>query len=309
MVEKKDEGIDAYFKQFQEGAKRIREQFAPILEQSEALQRSLQPTIIEAQKSLQKTLELIFAESERWRKLVESVQIPRFSFSDISLTKPALELQKSIQALISSAFEQLQKSFCELPSRTQKALLLLGTHGWYLDLNMPGFWKLEKAFSEGNVKEAEDALVEYFESRVGEIEESISKRFPSREKLIRSAFKAHRRQEYELSIPVFLAQTDGICKEVTKQYLFRKQNQKRQIAIYIEQIAADTFRAALLSPLSKTLPIWASEYERAEGFNELNRHMVLHGESLDYGNKVNSLKAISLVNYVAHVLTLDNKKS
>lgn len=151
--------------------------------------------------------------------------------------------------------------------------------------------------------------LKYFESRVGEIEESISKRFPSREKLIRAAFKAHRRQEYELSIPVFLAQTDGICKEVVKQYLFTKQNKKPRTAIYVEQIAADTYRAALSSPLAKTLPIGASEHERAEEFNELNRHMVLHGESLDYGNKVNSLKAISLVNYVAHVLTLDNKKS
>ena len=75
----------------------------------------------------------------------------------------------------------------------------------------------------------------------------------------------------------------------------------------MEQIAADTYGAALLSPLAETLPIGASEYERPTGFDELNRHMVLHGESLDYGTKINSLKAISLINYVAHVLTLEKE--
>ena len=70
----------------------------------------------------------------------------------------------------------------------------------------------------------------------------------------------------------------------------------------MEQIASDTYRAALLSPLAQTLPIGASKHERPEDFTELNRHVVLHGESLDYGTKINSLKAISLINYVAHVL-------
>jgi len=68
---------------------------------------------------------------------------------------------------------------------------------------------------------------------------------------------------------------------------------------FVEQVASDSYRAALLSPLAQTLPIGASEHERKEGFNELNRHMVLHGESLEYGSKTNSLKAISLVNYAS----------
>jgi hypothetical protein len=64
--------------------------------------------------------------------------------------------------------------------------------------------------------------------------------------------------------------------------------------------------AAILSPLAETLPINASENERPRNFNGLNRHMVLHGESLDYGSKVNSLKAISLVNYVSCLTDTSN---
>ncbi len=303
------DAVNAHLKQWQETAGRIREQFAPILKQQESFQKWMQP-IIEAQKALQKTLEPILAEQERWKKLAEAIQIPKYSLPDISqLAQPALEFQKSVQGLISPAFEQLQESFRELPPRTQEAVLVLGAHGWYLDLEMPlpGLWELKKALSEGNVEEAEEAIAEYFAGRLDKIEGSIIEKFPNRQKMIRAAFNAHRRQEYELSIPVFLAQTDGICKEVVKQYLFMKQNRKPRTAIYVEQIASNTFRAALLQPLARPLPIGASERERAKDFNELNRHMVLHGESLDYGTQVNSLKAISLINYVAHVLTLDDK--
>jgi len=108
--------------------------------------------------------------------------------------------------------------------------------------------------------------------------------------------------QYELSIPVLLTQTDGICKQVAGQYLFMTHGHKPRIAIYVQQIAANRFRAALLSPLTEVLPIGASEHQRPKDFTALNRHMVLHGESLDYGSKINNLKAISLINYVVQVL-------
>ena len=60
---------------------------------------------------------------------------------------------------------------------------------------------------------------------------------------------------------------------------------------------------SLLSPLTETLPINASEYERQEDFEGLNRHIIMHGESLDYGTEVNGLKAISLINYISQVLS------
>ena len=184
---------------------------------------------------------------------------------------------------------------------------MLAQHGWYLDFNMPlpSLWEIKKAIANGEVSEVEEALIEYFEGQLEEIEKSIAAQFPRRAHIISSAINAHRRGEYYLSIPVLLAQTDGICKEVVDQYLFMKKDRKPRTAIYVEQVAADTYKAALLSPLAVNNPISASEHEREEGFNLLNRHMVLHGESVDYGSKVNSLRAISLVNYVSQALKTD----
>ena len=224
--------------------------------------------------------------------------------------------RKSLEPILAEAekfrksLERLQQSFRKLLPKTQEALILLGKHGWYVDFEIlpHSLWEIKKALEEGSVQEVEEAFVEYLEERVDEIEASIVGRFPSRKKVIKAAFSAHRRREYELSIPVFLAQTDGICKEVIGEHFFMKKKKKPCTAIYVNQIAADTLLAALLSPLAHNLPISFSERKRGPDFTELNRHMVLHGESLDYGTKINSLKAISLINYVAHVLKLDDGK-
>ncbi len=48
-----------------------------------------------------------------------------------------------------------------------------------------------------------------------------------------------------------------------------------------------------------------SQKARPEGFAGLNRHMVLHRESLDYGNRKNGFRAISLLNYISESLQKD----
>lgn len=300
--------LDVHLKQWQEIAERVQRQMAPFHGIDETIRKLIQP-IADKREALEKALGPILANQEHWRQIVESVRLPQIVLPDLSpIAKQIIDFQKAFQESIDPAFQQLQQGFKELPARTQEALLLLGQHGWFLDpeMSLPDLWELKTALSEGNLLEAESALISYFESRLTEIEVSITIKFPHRAHLIRSAFFAHRHEEYSLSIPVLLAQSDGICKETVDQYLFIKQDKKPRTAIYVAQIAADTYMAALLSPLAESLPIGASEKERPEGFVSLNRHAVLHGESLDYGNKANGLKAISLVNYIAHFLPADN---
>lgn len=57
----------------------------------------------------------------------------------------------------------------------------------------------------------------------------------------------------------------------------------------------------MMHPLICPLP------ECGANFDGLNRHQVLHRESVDYGTEINSLKAISLLNYVFQVLRKDEE--
>lgn len=198
---------------------------------------------------------------------------------------------------------QIEESSKTLPERTRKAVAALSRHGWFFDLDMPvaSLWNLEKAIEEGNIEEAEAALCGYYSQKAAGIVEKLKQRFPSRAKVLASALGAHQRGEYDLSVPVFLTQTDGICQEVVRVQLCKIRYQKEEVTARVEKAVGDAVWAALLHPLTDPSPLSLNERERGPDFVGLNRHLVLHGQSTDYGTEKNSLRAIALINYVATV--------
>lgn len=176
---------------------------------------------------------------------------------------------------------------------------------------MGALWRLERALIQGDAESAEKALVEYFRKKATEVEAYLADSFPKRARILHSAFKAHYRGNYDLSVPVFLIQADGICYDVAGAQLFRKRHKVPVITEYVRRLDANPLCIAFLHPLCISLPLTASEYERGPGFDQLNRHQVLHGECTDYGTEVNSLRAISLLNYVAQMLrdTAHNRRN
>ena len=268
--------------------------------------QEVKSSMLEIRQHLIKTIEPVLQ-----FQIQTSDMLKNLSLSLENIAQPLSNFRIQIENIISPALENFLESVRLLPEYTQVALLTLGNHGWFFDLEMPMpfLWELENALNEGDITEAEAALVDYFRENLQSIENRFTAKFPHRAKIINTAFNAHKRGEYELSIPVFLAQTDGLCYEVINQHLFMRVRgeKKPSTAIYVDSIASDTFRHALLSPLSRPLPISASKNERDKSFNELNRHQVMHGEFLDYGTEINGLKSISLLNYVAQVLRLDDE--
>ncbi len=301
-MEESSNSLVDFFSQWQENTKAFREMIKAIqnrMEEPVLPVLDIRKRVEEAMKPWSELREKMDEAMEPWRQVWQKLS-KDFSY----ITSKAREFEANLNSFIGTVLPGLVKEFQKLPKRTQDALVALGTRGWYLDLEMtlPGLWSLQKAIVEGNSDEAERALTEYFRENTRHIEEDLINLFPHRAKILSSAFSAHLRGEYELSVPVFLAQSDGICQELIGIQLFRKRGNVPAIAEYVETLAGDTFQAALLYPLCVTLPISASQHERSNSFIGLNRHQVLHGESTQYGNEINSLKAISLLNYVSHAL-------
>lgn len=132
---------------------------------------------------------------------------------------------------------------------------------------------------------------------------SLASMVQPRAAILESAFNAHKRKEYALSIPVFLIQADGICYDLINKQLYSTKDKVSVLTGYAKTITADTFRSILLYPLTQPIPISASAKVRAEDFNDLNRHQVIHGEVTNYNTELNSLKTVSLLNYVSYVLS------
>lgn len=203
----------------------------------------------------------------------------------------------NLQVRLPSLLE-IGEALQRLPERVRENLVALADAGWYLDPEMPftdlAYFREELA--EGSPEEVHRELAGYFHEALDRIEQELIERHPKRERFIRSAMKSHRTGDYASAIPLLFVQADGICFDSTGYQLFANGGLRK----YAKRIDPDTLERAYLEPLLRETPMTESTGRRAARSTALNRHAVLHGESLDYDSNVNSLKAISFLNFVSY---------
>lgn len=204
-------------------------------------------------------------------------------------------------------FENLRS----LPEDTKRFLRDLAYRGWFLTDEMTlnelsVFFNLST--SQNSVDEAQ--IDKYMEELVAKyadhIRASLYERYPARKRILESAFKAHDTGEFDLSVPVFLAQADGIGMDLlngTSPFSRKESAGVLAIAAEINRLSAQV-DTILIEPLGLRLGMTAktTSSERTQHPHIYNRHEVVHGISLNYGNKRNSLKAISLLGHLATVV-------
>lgn len=192
-----------------------------------------------------------------------------------------------------------------IPEETKQIMLLMANEQWYLDLEIPvaDYPLLIRNF-EINKNETINFFINYYRGKIDKIEKYIVANFPEREGILIQAFSAHREKKYFLSIPVFLTQADGIAKDKTGYGFFSKTKGKPKTAKYVKRYANKWLMHAILTPLNEDLPISFSKGRRNKSFDGLNRHQILHGESKNYGSETNSLKAISLIYFLAKIFEI-----
>lgn len=186
----------------------------------------------------------------------------------------------------------------------KSAIIVMSEHGWFFDMELPfnATFEIKKYLLSEKKEEVNLALIAYFKEENKRIKTNVLKTFPKRKNILLRAFEAHENGLYELSIPVFFTQIDGICKECFKGELFLKirNTDKTKASAHIEKLATkNNWLIAMLHAVIEETPIsWSKNKRDNNNFKGVNRHTVLHGESLDYGTEENSLKVISLLNYV-----------
>jgi hypothetical protein len=256
---------------------------------------ALQPIVqgsADLQKSLEAAVKPIAISTTKIKKAIEDVLLP--------IGKQIKTFQEALAPVLASVARAVE----QLPEKSKQALKILAENGWYLDpdLSVPTLFEMATKFSSGNTAHANNELCDHFDSRIAEIDIDFNKQLPARGRLLSPTFRAHRKTEYALSIPVFLAQADGICKEITGEQLYSRSSGVPKLASILLTSDMSPLSKSLLAPIVEPMPISASSKEREQMDNILNRHAILHGDSTDYDNRLNSCRAISLLVYVAWVL-------
>lgn len=192
----------------------------------------------------------------------------------------------------------LETHFNNLP----RCLVKLAGYGWYLnfwDLEPKETYKIEQILDSNDKKQIDNLMMNHVNKRKDGIQLILIKNYQNRKKPLNCAFEAHNKSEYLLSIPVFLAQVDGLCFESFNEKFFSTENKKPRVGkILTGTITIGTIRNIYIEPLRYLGALNATETVRSKFIGLLNRHEVMHGISNDYGTELNSLQCISLLDYI-----------
>lgn len=180
--------------------------------------------------------------------------------------------------------------------------VILATNGWFVSLFLtPTTTSFEAAicFRKLDRKRGNQIMVEHCRANINEIQKEAEDIFPNRQLILKKAFNAHRCCDYELSIPVMLAQADGIGREIFgfSPYEPGKRNFRKHIEQKVDPLLGKCFRDYFLCVI-RELAIKKSTRSDTKPPFPLNRHLVLHGISSDYATEVNALKTVSWLQYI-----------
>lgn len=159
----------------------------------------------------------------------------------------------------------------------------------------------------------------------------IIKKYSNRKDIFEEAFNLFESERYIACIPLFLSQIDGIIiesglkgfflgdvkikenrtKEDLKyiEYLnkYSKDDENGNLEVLVKKILLSFYECAYTKGGSLSISRESSQIKAQEiGF--FNRHGILHGNSdyLQYGTKINAIKAISLLLFVIQTLDILN---
>ncbi|EPZ9281050.1 TPA: hypothetical protein ACQYCV_004544 [Vibrio parahaemolyticus] len=241
-----------------------------------------------------------------WKQLewIEKVTNPI-----INIIPPALSRQlELIDKLFPPGLRDLLNDIENQQDQLKEAIIALANNGWFVGLSLP--LRIQKQVLEKiseYPEQVDSILCDYYESNLESMEQTLITGQPDRSSVIRDIFAGHKAKLYSLTVPTAFAQVDGICVSSEFQgHLFMRPRGSELSQFGKNIIEADLcdYQKLLFSPFMMSLPIAFNMKERESSeVNKLNRHTVIHGESTDYGNRVNSLKSIVLLCYVSEALT------
>lgn len=189
------------------------------------------------------------------------------------------------------------------PKWQRELLAKAALNGWYVNWHTP--ITINKPIAQD--KPTLDAfMVGHLTQDWNDIVSSIVSAVPERREVISCAFELHKERRYIASIPLFLAQADGVCAEYLGAHLFTDKEQREEQLAKL-QASNGVFAAVVLQPLGLHTQFGAGISKSSRNRKKLapNRNGILHGsrKHLDYGTEINSLKAFSLLAFVVYVLT------
>lgn len=235
----------------------------------------------------------------RWETQIKLINDNlKFQMNQISsiLEEPLRQVRESMTVITSKILSNLKIDYKNLKDNQKKLAKKMIANGWYFTEELP---LNVNELLECNNKSFNANMAYFFEGQLEDIHKLVIKYFPERKNILEKCFKSHKNKDYEMCIPVMLAQADGMSYEIFNQFLFNKKEgiplTKEQTKIKFDE---DSFADI---PYYIQLSITGQLNQNCKYPKYFNRHMVIHGKDTNYAKKTNSLRCISILNFLAEI--------
>jgi len=266
------------------------------------MEKQTDPTPFELRSSFAATIK------ELNIRVAEAVRQHKLAFKGIDWVKTA-EAFRQLNAKLKTDWAKAAKSFPQFKAGLPERLKTLAVRGWFISgrhTPLAVVYPLASLFQTGRVEDGHQALCRHFSDALSSIEHSLIGDFPNRAQILKKAFAAHRAGDYELSIPVLLAQADGIARDtfaekIPRFSVYTKSKARVPINTFIDEFLKDSlFTSNILAVALCDLPLNASEGNPILIGEVLNRHGIIHGTDTTYATPLNSWRAISWLEFVSY---------
>lgn len=223
------------------------------------------------------------------------------------INSPLWEINEKYSRL----FDSIKNQWSEIIERINVAypenLKRLAKYGWYFELDGEKTLAhiIAKDFQDGYVDIAEELAVNYYEENLERIFAVLYHRHSERKTIISEIKQSYDSKLFSTGITCLLSQIDGICFDKVSQLFFIR-DKKNYLPNMIKPLTElqDDFLDMFICPLLELCPIFVGEDKLDDFPCKLNRHRILHGKDLEFGQKENFLKCLSLLKYTSDLLSL-----
>jgi len=186
------------------------------------------------------------------------------------------------------------------PEVVREGSIALAKLGWFYDLQFysSDFWGILDWVREDNIAEVDAFFITHYEQSTTGLQKRLLVAYPDRAEPLRQAFLAESQGLHFVSIPVLLAQADGIAVDIVGGKLFKSVKKRPQAAGRIDEMALEEFYQKYLAALMQNGGFNASQENMHEFPHAPNRHEIMHGRDIIYGTRQNYLKTLSLLAFI-----------
>lgn len=194
----------------------------------------------------------------------------------------------------------------------------LSQSGWFLNYCMTPVetQRLVNDFMNGNMRKVNSGFVDWLSDHCHKQKQRLIRLFPDAKKLIAEAFLMHKKGYYHSSICLFLIISDHISRDsilkLTGLEPYNGIYSLNGIAMKKLKDRTDNMMNGmnLFLPLVRDNSINQSDkIQKSNPKQNINRHAILHGKNVVFGNKLNSFKALSFLIFVLDSIRVLSRQS